>query len=157
MHAHRTVLTALALVVLGAGGATACSLSIGTSGTLKVNSNVDPTLMASTVGTPTPATMTTVLSGGQGVTFDVAAPTVFTAPAGYNYGTSTQQVAYTAAVLGLLTVKDQPYTSSATSFSTGILSLASLTVTVTMNNKVVNTSGFPSGTYATRTVITCHP
>lgn len=123
-------------------------------GGLRVDNNTDPTTLASDIGVPTPATLTTMplLSG---VTVNVGVPALVCPPIGYNYGTSTTQVAYDASVLGVVQLEDQPFTSSPTSFSTGVL--GALTVTIVMHNRVINTSGFPAGTYGTRTVVTCHP
>jgi hypothetical protein len=120
-----------------------------------VNNNTDPTVLASNVDISTPATLTTILPLLSGVTVEIGVPTVVNPPAGYNYGTSTTQVAYNASVIGVIQLKDQPFTTSATSFATGVL--GALTVTIVMHNRVINTSGFPAGTYGTRTVVTCHP
>lgn len=156
MHAHRAVLNILAVAagLVLADTAAACSISIGTAGTLKVD-NADPRTMSSAIGVPTPATVTSVLPVLEGVTFEVGVPTMGTAPAGYSYGTGSQQVAYTASVVGLLQIKDQPFTTSPTSFSTGVL--GALTVTIVLHNRITNSAGFPSGSYSTRTLITCHP
>jgi hypothetical protein len=130
-----------------------CGIAVGISGQLKLSS--DAQTLGSEVGVATPATVTTLLGLLEGATIDVAAPTVTQSPSGYNAGQQQVQVAYTAAVLGLLTVKNQGYTSSATSFPTGVL--GAVTLTITVNNRIINPASFAAGTYQTRTLVTCRP
>jgi len=156
MHAHGTVLTLLASLALALAPlpALACTLSITNNGALgmAVGNN---TQLGSQLGTGGAATLTTLLPLLSGVTIDVGAPTLVQQPAGYSFGTSTPEVAYNAAVLGLIQIKNQAYTTGATSFPTGLL--GAVTVTIVMHNRVTNTAGFPAGHYRTRTVVTCHP
>jgi len=154
MHADRAILSALALAsVLAGAPAAACTLTITTGGALDLSD--DHTQLGSQIKTGHAATLTTILPLLSGVTVDVDAPTVYTAPAGYNYSTSTTEAAYTASVIGVVTLKTQPYTTSSSSFQTGVL--GAVTVTIVMHNRITNTSGFPSGSYKSRTIITCHP
>lgn len=134
----------------------ACTLTVQTPGTLRASS--DNTMLGSEVNGTTPGTMTSVLSLLDGTaTIDVAAPTRIQTASGYNASAETLQVAYSAAaVLGLFPGASQGYTSSQTSFqATGVL--AGLSITITLNNRILNPNGFAPGTYATRTVVTCHP
>jgi hypothetical protein len=152
MHANRAVLIA-ALLSGVAGPAIGCSLTVDTIGALRVGQ--DNTILASDVGVLTPATLTAVLPLLSGVTVDVGSPSLVQQPANYAFGTSSTQVAYDASVLGLIQLHNQPYTASPTSFSTGLL--GAVTLTIVMHNRIINSAGFPSGTYGTRTVVTCHP
>ncbi|WP_156384459.1 MULTISPECIES: hypothetical protein [unclassified Devosia] len=156
MHAHGRVLRLLASLAaaLAPLPALACTLSITNNGALgmAVGNN---TQLGSQLGTGSAATLTTILPLLSGVTIDIGAPTLVQQPAGYSFGTSTPEVAYTAGVLNLVPIKTQPYTASASSFPTGLLGI--VTVTIVMQNRVTNTAGFPAGHYRTRTVVTCHP
>ncbi len=152
MHADRAVLIA-ALLGATAAPAFGCTLTVDTIGGLRVAQ--DNTVLASDVGIPTPATLTAVLPILSGVTVTVASPTLVQQPPNYSFATSNTQVAYNAAVLGLIQLRDQPYTASQTSFSTGLL--GAVTLTIVMHNRITNSAGFPSGTYGTSTVVTCHP
>ena len=151
--ASRIIGAAVFCVALLAGPTAACSIAVGTSGQLRLSG--DGTTLGSEVSGTTPATVTTVLPLLSGVHVDVSAPTLSQSPGGYNSASQTLQVAYTAAVLGLLTVRTQAYTSGATSFPTGLL--GAVTLTITLNNRILNTSGFQTGTYGTQTVVTCRP
>lgn len=157
MHAHRTVLTLRAVAVAVALlplPALACTLTVTSNGALGMAVG-NYTQLGSQLGSGSGATLTTLLPLLSGVTIDVGAPTLVQQPAGYSFATSTPEVAYNAAVLGLLTVKNQGYTAGATSFPTGLL--GAVTVTIALQNRVTNTAGFPPGHYRTRTVVTCHP
>lgn len=157
MHAHGTVLTLRAATVVAALlplPALACTLSITGNGALGMAIG-NYTQLGSQLGTGSSATLTTLLPLLSGVTIDVGAPTLVQQPAGYSFGTSTPEVAYNASVLGLLTVKNQGYTTGSTSFPTGLL--GAVTVTIVLQNRVTNSAGFPPGHYRTRTVVTCHP
>ena len=152
MHAVRAVLIS-AILAGPAGPAVACTLSVGTVGELRVGQ--DNTILGSDVGVSTPATLTAILPLLSGVTVDVDTPSLVQQPSGYSFGSSSTQVAYDASVLGVVQVASQPYTSSPTSFSTGVL--GAVTLTIVMHNRVINSAGFPSGTYGKRTLVTCHP
>lgn len=159
MRAALSYVAALALlggVPLAPTPALACTLTVQTPGTLRASG--DNTMLGSEVNGTTPGTMTSVLSLLDGTaTIEVAAPTRIQTPSGYNASAETLQVAYNAAsVLGLFPGASQPYTSATTSFqATGIL--AGLSITITLNNRILNPNGFAPGTYTTRTVVTCHP
>jgi hypothetical protein len=145
---------ALALVALLAPlPALACTLNVTSSGTLR--NSLDNTVLGSQVNGNTPATMTILLALFEGPTITVDPPTVIQSPGGYNAGLETREVAYSAASLGLFPGASQSYTTSSTSFSTGVLGLVSLSMT--LHNRVNNANGFAPGTYTTRTVVTCHP
>ncbi len=131
----------------------ACSISLPASGTLR--NSMSNTVLGSQVNGNTPATVTMVLPLLSGVSVTVNAPTVIQSPAGYNPALETREVAYTAAVIGLIQLANQGYTSSTTNFSTGLL--GAVTLTMTVHNRVNNPNGFAPGTYTTRTIVTCHP
>lgn len=143
-------------MVLAPLPALACTLNVQSPGTLRASS--DNTMLGSEVNGTTPGTMTSVLTLLDGTaTIDVAPPTRIQTASGYNASAETLQVAYSAAsVLGLFPGASQSYTSATTSFhATGILT--GLSITITLNNRILNPNGFAPGTYATRTVVTCHP
>lgn len=133
--------------------ALACTLNLTSSGTLR--SSLDNTVLGSQVNGNTPATLNILLSLLEGPTVTVEPPTVIVSPGGYNASLETRQVSYSVTSLGLFPGASQGYTSSTTSFSTGVLGL--VTLTMTLHNRVNNTNGFAPGTYTTRTVVTCHP
>lgn len=133
--------------------ALACTLNLQTAGALR--NSMDNTVLGSQVNGNTPATVTILLSLLEGPTVTVDPPTLVASPGGYNAGLETRQVAYTVSALGLFPGASQDYTTSTTSFSTGVLGLVSLTMT--LHNRVNNANGFAPGTYTTRTVVTCHP
>lgn len=145
---------ALALAALLAPlPALACTLNVSSSGMLR--NSLDNTILGSQVNGNTPATMTILLSLLEGPTITVDPPTVIQSPGGYNAGLETREVSYSAASLGLFPGANQAYTTSSTSFSTGVL--GAVTLTMTLHNRVNNANGFAPGTYTTRTVVTCHP
>ena len=145
---------ALALAVLVAPlPVLACTLNLTSSGTLR--NSLDNTVLGSQVNGNTPATVNILLSLLEGPTITVDPPTVVQSPGGYNAGLETREVSYSAASLGLFPGASQPYTTSSTSFATGVLGL--VTLTMTLHNRVSNANGFPPGAYTTRTVVTCHP
>jgi len=141
------------LAVLAPLPALACTLNVTSSGTLR--NSLDNTVLGSQVNGSTPATMTILLSLLEGPTITVSPPTVVQSPGGYNAGLETREVSYSAASLGLFPGASQAYTNSSTSFSTGVLGL--VTLTMTLHNRLTNPSGFAPGTYTTRTLVTCHP
>jgi hypothetical protein len=156
MHVHRTVLTLLAALAatLAPLPALACTLTLTGSGDLGMTLG-NNTQLGSQLGNGSAATLTTLLPLVGGITIDVGAPTLVQQPAGYSFGTSTVEVAYTAGVLNLVPIKTQSYTTGATSFPTGLL--GAVTFSMVLQNRVTNTAGFPAGHYRTRTVVTCHP
>lgn len=131
----------------------ACSINLPASGTLR--NSMSNTVLGSQVNGNTPATVTMVLPLLSGVSVTVNAPTLVQFPAGYSSALETREVAYTAAVIGLIQLANQGYTTGTTGFSTGLL--GSVTLTMTVHNRVNNPNGFAPGTYTTRTIVTCHP
>jgi hypothetical protein len=134
----------------------ACTLTLQSAGKLRASD--DNTMLGSEVKGSTPATLTTLLSLLDGTaTIEVSPPTRVQTPPGYNASAEVLQVAYQAgAVLGLFPGASQPYTSAPSSFkATGILS--GLSVTIVLNNRILNPNGFAPGAYTTRTIVTCHP
>lgn len=131
----------------------ACTLNLTSSGTLR--NSLDNTVLGSQVSGNTPATVNILLSLLEGPTITVDPPTITQSPGGYNASLETRQVSYSAASLGLFPGASQAYTTSSTSFSTGVLGL--VTLTLTLHNRVINPNGFAPGNYTTRTVVTCHP
>ncbi|MBL8596059.1 MAG: hypothetical protein ABS35_10430 [Kaistia sp. SCN 65-12] len=131
----------------------ACTLNLVSPGTLR--NSLDNTVLGSQVNGNTPATVNILLSLLEGPTITVDPPTLVQSPGGYNAGLETREVSYSAASLGLFPGANQAYTTSSTSFATGVLGL--VTLTMTLHNRVSNAGGFPPGTYTTRTVVTCHP
>ena len=145
--------SALALVALLAPlPAFACTINLPTAGTLR--NSMDNTVLGSQVNGSTPATVTMLLPLLQGVTIQVGAPSVAQSPGGYNATSETREVAYTAAVIGLIQLANQPYTTTTTSFP--VTGLGAVTVTMTLHNRVTNPNGFAAGSYTTRTIVTCH-
>lgn len=131
----------------------ACSINLPVSGALR--NSMSNTVLGSQVNGNTPATVTMVLPLLSGVSVTVDAPTMAQSPAGYSSALETREVAYTAAVIGLIQLANQGYTTTTTNFSTGLL--GAVTLTMTVHNRVNNPNGFAPGTYTTRTVVTCHP
>ena len=155
MHALRQLAASALLFValLAPPPAFACTINLPTSGTLR--NSMDNTVLGSQVNGSTQATVTMVLPLLQGVTIQVGAPSIAQSPGGYNATSETREVAYTPAVIGLIQLANQAYTTTTTSFSTGVL--GSVTVTMTLHHRVTNPNGFAAGTYTTRTLVTCHP
>lgn len=146
---------AAVVVFLAFGGpAAGCTLAIGVPGTLAINGT--GTILSSDTLPGTPATLTVLLSLFQSAQVVVGAPVRVQSPGGYNPAGEIVEVAYSAAALGLLPIATQPYTMSQTSFGASG-TLQSVLYTVTLNNRIANPNGFDSGTYGTRTTITCHP
>jgi hypothetical protein len=136
-----------------AAPALACSLSVGTGGTLSLNG--DGTILASDVGLGLPATASVLLPLLSGANVYVSAPTRTQSPGGYNGASELIEVRYTAS--GLLSPPVvQPYTASATVFPISS-SLSALTVSIVMHNRIVNPAGFAAGSYGMRTTLTCAP
>lgn len=149
----RAVIVAALGLAMAVAPALSCSVTVGTGGTLAING--DGTALASDAGLGLPATATVLLPILSGANVYVSAPIRLQAPGGYNAAAETLQVRYTAT--GLLTPPVvQPYTTSATAFPISS-SLAALTVSITLHNRIVNPAGFAAGTYGTRTTITCAP
>ena len=92
-----------------------------------------------------------VLIGSIGAsTVTVSAPTLTQWPAGYNPAGLSLQVAYSGT--GVISAVNQGYTTSQTNFN--VPNLIN-TVALTLDNRAVTATGFGSGTYQTKTVVTC--
>lgn len=145
--AHR-IGSAICLLVLSVGATQAqvCTLALGTNGTLALSA--DGTILGSQEGLGVAGTFTVVSIGSN--TISVSAPTRVSAPPpGYNSASEQIEVAYWGAS-GLSAIS-QGYTSSTTGFGVGTIGVSLLTV----HNRIVNPNGFASGSYTTRTVVTC--
>lgn len=154
----RPLLAAILLISLGVAPVAAdsvgfagsildsCSLSLATSGTLAMS--LDGTVLGSEESGGQPAQVTILSTGSHSVT--VAAPTLVTSPAGYDPTGQQVEVAYQGQ--SLLSGVSQPYTGAGTSFPVATIALSSLAI----NNRIRNTRGFASGSYATQTVVTCN-
>lgn len=146
--ARGAVALVLAAFALGAAPAQAgCTLLLVlNTGTLA--RSADGTRLASDEPGGVAAVVNIVSLGSS--TLTIAAPTLTQSPAGFNSGGSSVQVAYSGT--GLLSAANQPYTTSQTSVTIpNIVSALPLTI----NNRINSPSGFTSGTYQTRTVVTC--
>jgi hypothetical protein len=152
----RTVAVAAALAALAwftTDDAHACAISLIDGGELALNAEHNQ-LTSEPAGA---ATITTVIPSLTSVVIEVSAPTRIAQPPLYEPAGETVQVRYDASVLGLIHLKTQGWSGAATSFSSGILGLGALTVTMTVHNRIVNNGGFAAGSYGTRTIVTCHP
>lgn len=129
--------------------ATACSIALTAAGTLALSG--DATRLDSTVSGGAGAVLTLLNLNLSKATITVSAPSLNSYPPGFNPGAATTSVAYVGG--GLLTGVNQGYTASGSTFELpALLSVASI---LTVHNRVVSTVGFSTGTYQTRTVITC--
>jgi hypothetical protein len=140
-----TLLTALCLAA-GPAQAASCTLLPLLSGTLTLSA--DGQRMGSEEGGGLPATISITTIGGATVT--VSAPVLYEYPVDYSASGDLLEVAYTG--VGLLSGANQTYTSQATNFAAPSLITP---VVLTVQNRVTTASGFESGTYRTRTTITC--
>ena len=137
------------LLVLAASPAHAlCALVVLTPGTLRLSA--DGVRFGSEEPGGTSATMTVGSIGPS--TLTVAPPTVTQTPPGHNTGGDLAQVAYRGS--GLLNAINQGYTSGQTQAAIQNLGIGAVEV-MTINNRILNASGFTAGTYQTRTVVTC--
>ncbi len=138
---------AYAVDVLFTGNITGvCSLALSTPGTLAVST--DGQTLGSQEGLGLFAAVTVLSIGNATVT--VAAPTRTQSPAGYVATGETVEVAYTG-LSGLSGISHPTYTNQQTTFAANSLPLTVLQ----LNNRIRNVNGFPTGTYQTRTVVTC--
>ncbi len=136
-------------LLIGTGDASACSLSLGTGGTLALSG--DATRLASTEPGGIAATFTVLNLSLGAATATVSPPQWVAYPPGFNVGAAQLAVAYTGS--GLLAGVSQGYTGGSTQFNVpGLLSLA---VVMSVNNRISSAGGFASGTYSTRTTVTC--
>lgn len=124
-----------------------CTLALTTSGALALSA--DGTTLGSEVAGGRAAQITVLSTGSHTVT--VGAPTRSSAPPpGYDTATETVEIAYSGETL--LAGVRQPYTTSATGFAVGTIALT----TLDLNSRITNPAGFASGSYTTRTVVTCN-
>lgn len=130
--------------------ASACGLALNTGGVLALSANGKIFGSGEVGGVPATFTVVNGLLDGP-FTVTVEAPVLGAPPAGFQSGSAQVEVAYSGA--GLLGSVSQGYISSRTSFNgPGLLSLA---VVMTIHNRIRNDAGFASGTYTTKTVVTC--
>ncbi len=125
-----------------------CSVLAATDGLLALNIDGDILSSIGTVG-GLPGTVT-ILSIGTN-TIEVSAPQRTAAPVGYAAAGEEVEVAYFG--LSGLSLINQPFTPSTTSFDPATIAASVLTV----NTRIVNPNGFAAGNYATRTTVTCVP
>ena len=134
------------LLLAGTLPAPACSLALGLGGTLALSA--DATRLASDEVGGVAKTVTIANLTLAGATITVAAPTLYEYPAGFNASGAVVAVSYSS----LLSGAQHAYTSGASSFPIAALTVATI---LTVNSRVTSSSGFASGTYRTRTVLTC--
>jgi hypothetical protein len=147
-------LSALGAVLLAgtcaaAAPAGACTLTLGTGGTLALSA--DGSRLASSEAGGAGASLTIVNLTLGAVDVIVSPPQWAGYPAGFDAGGAELAVAYAGS--GVLGAVSQPYTTATTRFTVpGLLSLAAL---LRLDNRISAPRGFASGTYRTRTVVTC--
>jgi hypothetical protein len=149
----RTLIAIAALARCLTGEAFACSISIESGGQMKLAG--DYQTLGSEVSGGSPARVLTALALLESAHIDVTPPTLVGTGSGYDSSQQIVDYAYSADVLGLVHVASQNYTTAPSTFATGVL--GSVTVTVTLHNRIRNTRGFPYGTYQTQQVVTCRP
>lgn len=123
----------------------ACTLALGSGGTLDMS--MDGTVLGSGEGAGAPVSITLVTGLFDDVT--ISAPGLVSAPADYRSSGQVLQVAYHGT--GLLSGVVQSYTVNQTQFSPGILPLTVLSI----HSRIINTNGFAAGDYQARVVVTC--
>jgi hypothetical protein len=125
-----------------------CTITLDTDGALAITADRQA-LTSELLSGGVPATVTVVATAN--TQLHVSAPVLTASGAGYNVGTQTLQVAYTG--LFGLTLIDRAFGTAGGDH--GILAL--IPSILTINNRILNTSGFPAGTYRTQTTVTCGP
>lgn len=152
MQLRRTIALAVACgaVLCGtADAASACTLVLPlTNGVLKLSANGQRLGSDEFGGVPATVQISGSVFGSDVVT--VTPPDLVSSPPGYNPAGDVRQVSYRGT--GVLWSVNQPYTPLATSFP---ISAAAGLVVLTIDNRVEQPAGFASGTYQTRTVVTC--
>jgi hypothetical protein len=129
--------------------ALSCSLALSTGGTLALSG--DASRLDSTVAGGSGAVVTILNLDLGAATITVAAPTLHAYPGGFNPGTSSVTVAYAGG--GLLNGVSQGFTPNQTQFQ--VPALLGVATALTVHNRLETGTGFSTGTYMTRTVITC--
>ena len=117
-----------------------CILNVSTPGVLGPSS--DGQTLSSETGTGVAAILA-VIAVGSAPTLSFTAPAL-TTPAGFS-GTATTAIRYQS-----LSGRTQAYTTGASTMTGG-----TLLDTVTINSRVQSPTGFASGLYTVRTVVTC--
>jgi hypothetical protein len=137
------------LLVLATNPAQAlCALVVLTPGTLRLSA--DGVRLGSEEPGAVSATITVGSIGSS--TLTVAPPTITQTPPGHSTSGDLAEVSYQGS--GLLSSINQGYTSAQTQVTVQNLGIGAVEV-MTFNNRITNMSGFASGTYQTRTVVTC--
>lgn len=145
----KPALPLLCAVLFAASPAAACSLSLGVGGALGLSA--DGLRYGSGEAGGVAKTLTILNLGLSAATITVEAPGLTAWPSGFNAGSALVEVAYAGG--GVLSGVNQPYTRDASQFQVpALLSVATL---LTLHNRIVSTAGFASGSYQTRTIVTC--
>lgn len=135
-----TPASAQSQVTFGTTLTDSCTITLGTSGTLVVDSSTGTTLTSE--GDGTSATFSVVIIGSA-PTITFQAPTLPTYPGTWT-DASTKSIKYSG------TGVSQDWTSSDSSFSE-----TNTANTYTVDGRVENSAGFDAGTYQLRTTVTC--
>ena len=125
-----------------------CTITLDTPGSLSLNAT--RTAMTSELSAGGVSAIVAVVSTSNS-TLTIGSPTLEAQGSGYSVGTQTLEVAYT----GLIGLTPVIKSFSTTGGTYPILSV--LPSLLTMDNRIVNSAGFPPGTYRTQTLVTCGP
>jgi hypothetical protein len=136
----------LAILLVPAAPAAGCSLVLGLGGTLALSP--DATRLASDEAGGLAKTVTIANLTLEDATISVGAPTLYEHPAGFDAPGASVAISYSSLLSGGL----HAYTSGASSFSIGALTVATI---LTVHSRITSPAGFAAGTYRTRTVLTC--
>lgn len=144
----RLLAAALACAALGVSPALAgnCTLMLQSVGTLALSA--EGARLGSEEAGGTSAVLSISSDGSSTLTVD--APTLSQYPAGFNPAGLTVEVAYRGS--DVLSSAVQAYTASQTTVD--VPNLIS-PVDLTINNRIVTTTGLAAGSYKTHTVVTC--
>jgi len=127
-----------------------CTVLGHLDGSLGMDLTSSGSILTSELPYGAPATVTILSTGTNYV--NVSAPTLTAQGAGYSTTGQALEVKYLGA--GTLNTVSQAWTDVGTSKAGTSL----LGAVVTVDNRITNTtSGFPTGTYTTKTVVTCTP
>lgn len=140
-------LAAACLVLPSAGGAlAACTVAIGTPGVMQLSA--DGTSLSSETGVASVMTITDINLLGSQIT--ISNPRLDSGP---NVPGATVEASYAAT--WLLGVGHASGGFSSTSRSFSVPGVANLVVTLTLNSRVLSSTGFSEGTYTTKTSVDC--
>jgi hypothetical protein len=139
-----SALAGIALTTPSAAGI--CVLTLDTTGVLKLSG--DGYRLGSQEAGGISGIVIIASIGSSTVT--VGAPTLTQWPAGYNPAGLSLEVSYRGD--GVISGVNQAYTTGQTNFNVPNLINA---VALTIDNRAVTATGFKSGTYQTKTVVTC--